>query len=309
MRRLSEKQSLILYLALANGLTWLGWIPFLVVASQQGYMLPVVENYQAFLGRSSAGKSLAGPGHVVLALAFRLAVYGPLVAAIVATLVESGTGTASERINRLFGRVTKWRVAGRWYARALWIPVCIALVPMLFGALTGLAPLDVSEALNFLLYLIPIFLLQVLTSGLGEEPGWRGYLWPRLQARFPGEKAIWVAGVIWAVWHYPLTIYYALPQLAGAPFFAAVITVLTMLAGQTMSLIGMTFIYVWMYTHTGSLMLVIIFHALSNTFTTLVQGGGGMVMTLLMAFMPWVVVFILERWSRRDMFPGVTDEA
>ena len=39
----------------------------------------------------------------------------------------------------------------------------------------------------------------------GEEFGWRGYLQPRVFPNRPVTAAA-VTGVIWAVWHYPLTL-------------------------------------------------------------------------------------------------------
>ena len=38
---------------------------------------------------------------------------------------------------------------------------------------------------------------------LGEELGWRGFLFPRLQQRFGFHGACLISGLIWAVWHYP----------------------------------------------------------------------------------------------------------
>ena len=40
--------------------------------------------------------------------------------------------------------------------------------------------------------------------GLGEEIGWRGFLYPQLKARF-GRRIGWLlGGVIWGAWHWPL---------------------------------------------------------------------------------------------------------
>jgi CAAX amino terminal protease family. len=50
------------------------------------------------------------------------------------------------------------------------------------------------------LLLIPIMMI----GGGMEEPGWRGFLQPSLEKRFPFPIATLIMGVIWAVWHLPL---------------------------------------------------------------------------------------------------------
>lgn len=48
-------------------------------------------------------------------------------------------------------------------------------------------------------------LLNLLTC-LGEEWGWRGYLLPRLQKQFKVVPALLIGGLIWGLWHAPLTV-------------------------------------------------------------------------------------------------------
>lgn len=44
-------------------------------------------------------------------------------------------------------------------------------------------------------------------GGLGEEIGWRTYLYPKLEQLFGLKKAVLLGGVIWSIWHWP-AIYY-----------------------------------------------------------------------------------------------------
>ena len=39
---------------------------------------------------------------------------------------------------------------------------------------------------------------------LGEELGWRGFLYPRLKTRFRYGKGTVLGGIIWGAWHWPL---------------------------------------------------------------------------------------------------------
>ncbi|MBO4769306.1 MAG: CPBP family intramembrane metalloprotease [Clostridia bacterium] len=41
-------------------------------------------------------------------------------------------------------------------------------------------------------------------TGLGEEIGWRGFLYPQLKARFGYRKGAVLGGIIWGAWHWPL---------------------------------------------------------------------------------------------------------
>lgn len=39
---------------------------------------------------------------------------------------------------------------------------------------------------------------------VGEEAGWRGFLYPQLKARFGKRKGLLIGGIIWGMWHFPL---------------------------------------------------------------------------------------------------------
>lgn len=49
-------------------------------------------------------------------------------------------------------------------------------------------------------------LASVVSGPLGEELGWRGYLYPSLCGWMPRWKAMVVSGVIWGIWHTPLLV-------------------------------------------------------------------------------------------------------
>ena len=64
---------------------------------------------------------------------------------------------------------------------------------------------------------LPLFLLLSLIAiipgavfnmffALGEETGWRGFLYPELSKRFGRSKACIITGVVWGFWHTPINI-------------------------------------------------------------------------------------------------------
>jgi membrane protease YdiL (CAAX protease family) len=240
----------------------------------------------------------ANTQHRLLSVAFALGVYGPLIGGLVATWMDGGR----DGLLDLWRRIVKWRLSGRWYLNALGIVFLLAALPtILFGLIGGFSPSRLSLG-----YILVLILVQVLRSGLGEEPGWRGYLLPRAKARFEGEKHIWVLGLIWSAWHFPIVIFRTLSAMPDVPLPQMVITVLVSLAGNVMSLIGMTYIYVWLYNRTESVFLAIVFHALSNVFPfwlfsfLAAPASAGLAAGLL----PWLVVLFLRWRLGRDRFPG-----
>ena len=68
-----------------------------------------------------------------------------------------------------------------------------------------------SQGLTYPVYIL-ISILSCLTyaplvnmiPALGEEVGWRGFLYPQLKARFGKRRGWLIGGVIWGMWHWPL---------------------------------------------------------------------------------------------------------
>jgi uncharacterized protein len=103
--------------------------------------------------------------------------------------------------------------------------------------------------------LLPLAFLQQLLIGsaMGEEPGWRGYALPRLQARWTALAASIVLGALWGLWH--------LPRLLadGSP-------VASSLGWLLLGIIPWAILYTWLYNGTGgSLLLPLLLHAATST--------------------------------------------
>lgn len=54
-------------------------------------------------------------------------------------------------------------------------------------------------------YLMPLgFLIMIPFVGIAEESGWRGFLQPELEKKFPFPIAASITAVIWYLWHLPI---------------------------------------------------------------------------------------------------------
>lgn len=284
---------ILIYLLIANGFTWLCWIPALVIGGQQGYLMPNIDTYPALFQNGFENRQ-----HLLLAVIFQLGVYGPLIGGLVAVWMDKGR----EGLLDLWQRITDWHVPGRWYLTAAVITFLLAGIPVgIFGLATGFT--IGGYAFSYILFILAV---QLLTSGLGEEPGWRGFLLPRLQSKYQNENYVWMLGLIWAIWHYPLMIIQTASGMPDFTLFQITISILTSLAGFTMSIIGITYIYAWLYNQTKSVLLMILFHALSNTFSGWLPSflNQPQMVTLFVALMPWAVVIFLQQRLGKEKFPG-----
>ena len=298
MKNLLTRHPIAAYLAIAYGITWLGWIPAIIISSKHNYLLPTLEGFAEFV---QAG--ISDTNQLLVAVAFQLAVFGPLIGALIVTRLATG----KQGIHELWGRIFKIRIGGRWYLNALLIALALAVIPFILVILIRLVGFSSVGLLALAPFILPLLLWQVLTSGFGEEPGWRGFLLPKLQARFGGEKYIWYLGLAWAGWHYPFTAYHTILSMVDVPVPAMIVTVIMALAGNTMSIIGMTYIYVWLNNNTKSVFLAILFHAVTNTANTVVFAsldGFHPLMAIIIGITPWVVVVVMKKVLGKDKFPG-----
>ncbi len=212
------------------------------------FVLALFLSWIAVLAILAGGRPLTWHGVVGITL-------GPTLAAVIMTAVSEGRPGL-----RAFGRrLVLWRVAPRWYAMAfLGIPaIFVAGTVVLPGALASFDPLTRADWAAY-----PQFLLLVLVVGgpLLEEPGWRGFALPRLQARFGPLRGTLVLGLAWAAWHFPQYLMPAWSAQNGGFTLGAV-------AVFTASVVPLTVVITWIFNHTrGSVLVAMLVHASTNTF-------------------------------------------
>ncbi len=187
------------------------------------------------------------------ALVILLQTLGPTVAALVTVGVLEGP--AGRR--RLLARVRFWRVARRWYLFALaGIPaVCVVAALVLPGAFVGLGDQSaVKLGIEFLAFVVVGF----VSGPLLEEPGWRGFALPHLQAQMGALRGTLVLGALWAAWHLPQ---YLVPEWANENGGLNPTLVATFL----LMVVAIAPVMTWLFNRTrGSLFLVMLAHSSIN---------------------------------------------
>jgi CAAX protease family protein len=187
------------------------------------------------------------------------ATLGPTVAAIVMTEVLEGPAAGRhQRLWRVMRGVRRWRVGWRWYA------VALLGVPAVYLALTLLLPgawasLQAQPLIPLVIGYLVIFLVGAFSGPVFEEPGWRGFALPRLQARLGPLAGTLVLGVLWGAWHLPQFLIPAWASGNGGLSLASVGVFL-------LTVVTIAILLTWVFNHTGgSLLLVMLVHASVNT--------------------------------------------
>ncbi len=133
-----------------------------------------------------------------------------------------------EGFRELGKRLTRLRIRGGLVLFIFLAPVALALAALAVGWVAGgLQAIDYAPLVPFALA-IPFLLHLLIFTGLAEEIGWRGYALPELQRRHTAERASWILGIAWGLWHLPSNL---LP-----PFLVGVLTVpmaITLVLGLT----------------------------------------------------------------------------
>ncbi len=201
-----------------------------------------------------AGTVVARPGRDVMP--FVLVLIPP-----VAALVVAGVRGGRADLQRLFGRLGRWRVARPWYLAAIGIPVAEKLVVDVVGVALGVTtPARLIDALTVSALIVP---LVVLVPAMLEEFGWRGF---GVQTAVDGGRspawAATVVGGLFVLLHAPL---YLPGQLYdGLPVWPAPVI---LLAGSVL--------LTWIYLRTGSILLAGLMHAALNATVPLTWGIDG----------------------------------
>jgi membrane protease YdiL (CAAX protease family) len=268
------------FFALTYLITWPLQIAALFFAGRDGFDLSNEDNYRHFT--DIAGGELA-PGLLTPFLLFNLGQFGPALAALI--LIRTLYGGA--RLGDWGARMVAWRRPARWYALVFLIPLALCLASLALGfVLSGLKFGDWEPRLAWAAF-IPFLLYMIVFTGLAEEPGWRGFALPHLQAKNTAARSSWILGFAWGLWHVPFTVYYNRDEP---------VLILPALLGLTFGIVGWTMVNTWIYNSTESVWLLILLHGWGNTVQSyLVLSQTNFVAHTLYGLLPWAIAIYLSK--------------
>jgi membrane protease YdiL (CAAX protease family) len=206
-----------LFVSVTFAFSWMQW--FAVIASQRGMI----------------------PFHVPLTA---VAIFGPLAGALIVMR------SRQERVAWLRSMV-------RWRVQPSIVVLACLLTPLLFVLSFASALLFVPAAtairVPHLGTIATVLLGMFLTAGVGEEPGWRGFLLPELRKSMGAVAASSVVAMIWFAWHLPL-FWVAGSSQADMPFVAF-----------ALGLAAYSFILTWLVeASSSSTFVAMLFHTVAN---------------------------------------------
>lgn len=177
--------------------------------------------------------------------------FGPLLAALLVARIAGG----ATQLRELLRSMHHWRVGTGWLLFSALSPLALlALAALLLRAASGAWPDFTTLAAGRLataLGLFDLVLIAGLAQGLGEEPGWRGFMLPALRRRFTPLLATLVLFPVWLCWH--------LPAFLGRPEFG-----LAQWLGFSTGVLAAAVWLTYIWEKTRSVLMAIVWHVLIN---------------------------------------------
>jgi len=203
-----------------------------------------------------------------------------------------------------------------WYVPLLYTAIAYAIVWVsglggfpnreFVDSLTSRMGEHLSPAASTVLYVVltgSFGMVSGLSTGLGEEIGWRGFLVPELSKTVGFTGTALISGIVWSLWHYPVLIF-ADYNAGTATWYA--------LSCFTVMVVAIAFVFAWLRLKSGSLWTAALLHASHNLyvqriFTPLTKDTGKTAWFIdeFGAVLPLIAVgFAIYFWRRRKELPA-----
>jgi membrane protease YdiL (CAAX protease family) len=224
-----RRAPVLAYFAIAYATSWLLWLPLVLAAA--GWTSWEPPEWWHYFG--------AG---------------GPVTAAVAVSLALGAGG-----VRTLARQYDPRRMTTGWLSFAVLSPLALFLAGATVAAASGdgwPSYTETATSNNLPVMALPLtWLVQLLTFGVGEETGWRGFALPRLQRDRSPLQATLLLTAGWAGWHAPTFVYndsYTALGVVGG-------------AGWLIGLVAGAVFLTWLYNASGaSLLTVVLWHATFN---------------------------------------------
>jgi membrane protease YdiL (CAAX protease family) len=200
-----------------------------------------------------------------------------MLAALIVTWRIEGRRGLREIVSRMF----LWNIRPIWWIAAL-SPLVLGLAVALVLNLTMGSQISLA-ALGEVQFLPPLgmgaLLLWILTFGIGEETGWRGFALPRLQYDRNALLATVILWFFWALWHLPAFFYSLDPAIAPG-----------WLIGQFAGAI----LFTWLFNSCGgSILIIAVWHGCFNFITSSPSVDGLLAAVVSTMVMIWAIIIVM----------------
>jgi len=175
---------------------------------------------------------------------------GPTIVAFLMTAITEGRSG----VKALWGRFWNRNLSLKWLLVILLFYNVLWLVANLVARRIDGQAYPFVDLPDPIWTIIPLFIQAFVSSGMGEEFGWRGYVLPRFQAKWNALVSSIILGLIWPFWHIQAFF------IPGLPLYQS-----NFWKWAPLLLLG-SVIYTWIFNNTkGSVLAVCLFHASYNT--------------------------------------------
>ena len=252
-QRKAESKNLLIYLGITFAISWLMFFSFLLPGN-------------SFLDENG---SLSGTGNLICTLGMLCPAIGVIITRYITKEGHALTGEGSMMlgIDLKNGKHVFYILAILlpWIYMELGYALTAAVSPEAFDkTFFKNITANVRDA-----YMYPLMAIVsgvfFSIGGLGEEIGWRGYMMPKLINIFGMGKAVIIGGIIWGIWHWPLTYvgHNFGTDYKGYPWAG--------FAGMIFLCVFMGILLTFVTVKTGSVWPAAILHAVNNAQPSIIQ--------------------------------------
>ena len=210
------------------------------------------------------------------------------VLALLPAWVVSSAFARKPGIRKLFSSLLKPRGSWIWYLVIFLIfpgiPLIAVLITRLFGDPVSFFMADLGLAGMAAYFILEFSRGFLMTGGINEESGWRGFALPRLQNRYPVLVSALIVWFFWAAWHLPYD-------------FGRGDELRWILENRLVWNLVISIIITWLYNKTnGSLLAAALFHPAMNTFGNMITNTPAS--RILLAALAVIVIISDKMWKK-----------